>query len=517
MSRTWIARSLVVLAVGGLATVAGPGRASAGPPPDPSTSGWTIDFRDEFNDGTDPRTGTEGWFQRGTAEAATLTCVADPDPKVQRNFNYSDDRATSVGGGYLTLSAARMQDCATTPDVWRSGHIATNKKFGGDGGTYLFEARIRFPQSTGNHGGFWLRTGTEEIDLMESWGQKESTWSRLAMTRHTADGATSDPNDTRQATQIRPANADLESWGVPGWANKRQWGDFRTYTALWTPGVSWQFWIDGVAVGTMGSSHAQQPAMPLILSNLVNDGQEVSPNTAEAKNMQVNWVRVWKKNPPPASPPPPPPVSACADNDYWRAQFGVAPYDFQPNSNPAQANQRRFVFDRIFYYFTYADVRTWAQNKVATQGGNLWDHVQWHWLNYGIPQGRTGAATFDPIFYMNTYPDVSAAYGWNNYQGAIDHYVTYGVDEGRLGSSIFDPTFYRSCYGDIAGRTNAAVLDHFTKYGMDEGRQGSASFAPAWYLAAYPDIRAAFGSNNYRGGTIHWISGGRGEGRSGHP
>ena len=143
--------------------------------------------------------------------------------------------------------------------------------------------------------------------------------------------------------------------------------------------------------------------------------------------------------------------------------------------------------------------------------------MQWHWLNYGIPQGRTGAATFDPIFYMNTYQDVSAAYGWNNYQGAIDHYVTYGRNEGRRGSLVFDPGFYRSCYGDLAGFSNAELLEHFTINGMNEGRQGSANFAPAWYLAAYPDVRAAFGSNNYRGGMIHWISGGRGEGRAGHP
>jgi hypothetical protein len=220
--------------------------------------------------------------------------------------------------------------------------------------------------------------------------------------------------------------------------------------------------------------------------------------------------------PPPPPPPPPPPASSCQDNDYWRAQFGVSAWEYIPNSDQTQTNQKRYIFDRVWYYNMYADVRTWAQNKVATQGGSVWDHVQWHWLNYGIAQGRVGAPTFDPEYYLSSYADLRDAFG-TNYQAAIDHYVVYGRNEGRRGSSLFDPGFYRACYGDLASMSNAELLEHFIRLGIEEGRQGSSTFAPAWYLAAYPDVRAAFGSNNYRGAMIHWLVNGRNEGRSGHP
>ena len=139
--------------------------------------------------------------------------------------------------------------------------------------------------------------------------------------------------------------------------------------------------------------------------------------------------------------------------------------------------------------------------------------MQWHWLNYGIPWGRAGSATFDPIYYMNTNYDVSLAYGWNNYTGAIGHFISYGRFEGRRGSTFFDPGYYRARYGDIAAWENWAVLDHFTNYGMSEGRQGSAQFAPAFYMGTYADLRAAYGSNGYHQGMSHWYANGSAEGR----
>jgi phosphatidylserine/phosphatidylglycerophosphate/cardiolipin synthase-like enzyme len=212
------------------------------------------------------------------------------------------------------------------------------------------------------------------------------------------------------------------------------------------------------------------------------------------------------------STPPPPPPPVC-DNDCWRAQLGTQDYNYIENSNMSDPRLARIIFDRKFYAAAYPDVRPWAEGKVATQGGNFYDHVQWHWLNYGIPWGRAGSATFDPIYYMNNNYDVSLAYGWNNYNGAIGHFISYGRFEGRRGSTFFDPGYYRARYGDIAAWENWAVLDHFTVYGMSEGRQGSAQFAPAFYMGTYADLRAAYGSNGYRQGMSHWLAHGSAEGR----
>lgn len=474
--------------------------------------GWSLELNDGFNlphaVATDPADGRSIYTVNGAPVWKNIGKKPTADGSwVPRPIDECGGIDTAAG--VMTLKPFPNDDPEKPGDtLWRC-RITSTQSFGS--GTYIFAARVKVHTSTGHLSSFWLNTRegagpNNEIDVIENSGVKAlANGCNGSATMPTNIAGYYGLNHTYYSSYT--PKTGYKHCLTQGASTPLQDDQFHTFHVEWTPGQPMRFYADGALSATFEAKYAIDTPLTAILTN-IDKKNAANP----AKDFQVTWVKVWKK-----VTPPPPPASPCADNDYWRAQFGVAPYDFQPNSNPGQANQKRYVFDRIFYYFTYSDVRSWAQNKVATQGGSLWDHVQWHWLHYGIPQGRTGAATFDPIFYMNTNPDVSAAYGWNNYQGAIEHFVNYGVVEGRRGSSVFDATFYRSCYPDIASRTNGEVLDHFTKYGMDEGRQGSAEFAPAWYLAAYPDVRNAFGSNNYRGGMIHWISGGRGEGRAGHP
>jgi len=118
---------------------------------------------------------------------------------------------------------------------------------------------------------------------------------------------------------------------------------------------------------------------------------------------------------------------------------------------------------------------------------------------------------------MSWNPDVSAAYGWNNYNAAITHYINNGRFEGRRASVFFDPASYKARYADMAGYANYAVVDHFANNGIDEGRQGSSDFAPAWYLGVNPDVQAVFGANYYRAAMYHWLQYGRSAGRRGVP
>jgi hypothetical protein len=211
------------------------------------------------------------------------------------------------------------------------------------------------------------------------------------------------------------------------------------------------------------------------------------------------------------------PAPACADNECWRNALGVYTYDFPTISDPSDPRLARIIFDRKFYVNTYGDVRAWALDKVASQGGTVGKHAEWHWLHHGIAEGRIGSPTFDSVAYMSWHPDVSAAYGWNNYNAAITHYITFGRFEGRRASMFFDPASYKARYADIAGFPNYAVVDHFANHGIDEGRQGSSDFAPAWYLGVNPDVQTVFGANYYRAAMFHWLHYGRGEGRRAVP
>lgn len=477
-------------------------------PPDGDPS-WTKVFEDGFNlaheVATDPNDGMSVYTVGGNPVWKNIGYkpIADGTWK-PRPIN--ECATVDTAAGILTLKPFPNKDSAGET-LWRC-RLTSTAQFGS--GTYIFAARIKVHTSQGHLSSFWLNTApgggpTNEIDVIENTGKKSlatgcKASSTMPTNHGTQDGAYYGLNHTYYSsyTPITGYKYCLSQASATPLHDDR----FHTFHAEWSPGQYIKFYTDGTLSATYGPEYAKDTPLNAILTNI--DKQNASN---PAQEFQVNWVKVWKKNPPPV----------CGENECWRAQLGVYSYTYRPNSNMSDPRLARIIFDRQFYLDSYPDVRSWAQNKVATQGGNIYDHAQWHWLNYGIPWGRMGAATFDPNFYMNTHPDVAAAYGWNNYNGAISHYIQHGRFEGRRASVFFDPAHYKARYGDIAGAENYAVVDHFTTNGMDEGRQGSADFAPAWYMGVNSDLRAAFGSNYYRRGMSHWISNGQNEGRPGKP
>ncbi len=56
-----------------------------------------------------------------------------------------------------------------------------------------------------------------------------------------------------------------------------------------------------------------------------------------------------------------------------------------------------------------------------------------HWIGAGTAEGRQGSPRFDPVYYLQSNPDVVAAVGANNHAAAILHWQAYGIREGRRG------------------------------------------------------------------------------------
>lgn len=140
------------------------------------------------------------------------------------------------------------------------------------------------------------------------------------------------------------------------------------------------------------------------------------------------------------------------------------------------------VFDGSYYVNKYPDVK-------AAVGTDLW-MAFYHFLNYGMAEGRQGKATFDVNSYRNQYADLRAAFG-NDLKSYYMHYINSGRAEGRQGtgcktlqgaatvyngvdySAVFDYNYYISNNSDIKaafGNDDVAVLAHFVNYGMSEGR-----------------------------------------------
>ena len=90
-------------------------------------------------------------------------------------------------------------------------------------------------------------------------------------------------------------------------------------------------------------------------------------------------------------------------------------------------------------------------------------------------KGTDYSAVFNPTYYLNKYPDIKAAFG-NNASKAIWHFVEYGMDEGRTGNEEFNVYSYKGRYADLRaayGNDIKQYYMHYNGYGKDEGRDAS--------------------------------------------
>jgi GT2 family glycosyltransferase len=88
---------------------------------------------------------------------------------------------------------------------------------------------------------------------------------------------------------------------------------------------------------------------------------------------------------------------------------------------------------------------------------------------------------FDPIWYLQEYPDVTKAHISPYY-----HYVNRGMKEGRC--PAFDPDWYLSEYPDVAA-SGHSPRDHYDKYGRAQKRH--PWFCADWYLRENPDAASS--------------------------
>ena len=210
----------------------------------------------------------------------------------------------------------------------------------------------------------------------------------------------------------------------------------------------------------------------------------------------------------------------------------------------ARADEEDTVYDGVDYSLVYDyDYYTDRYPDVVDVLG--WDpeDVLWHFVKYGMSEGRRGNATFDVHSYQSRYADLRAAYG-DDLQAYYLHYIRYGYYENRIPSGsaqpkkqeepkqqeqtgkltvydgidyslVYDYDYYTKRYPDITralGTDPLAVLRHFVNYGMKEGRQGNESFSVISYRNKYQDLRVAFG-NDLPAYYMHYIKYGHKENR----
>lgn len=167
-----------------------------------------------------------------------------------------------------------------------------------------------------------------------------------------------------------------------------------------------------------------------------------------------------------------------------------------------------------FYLDTYGDLQ-------AAFGPQNYAAAVDHWNTWGKPEGRLAAPWLDARFYLARYGDLQAAFGPTNWSAAVEHWQSNGLGEGRASSVGFDVGYYLASYPDLQaafGPTNYhAAFQHFLNNGLNEGRRSAPGFDVAYYMATNRDLQIAFGPSNYRAGWAHWVRTGYYEGRRGTP
>ena len=145
------------------------------------------------------------------------------------------------------------------------------------------------------------------------------------------------------------------------------------------------------------------------------------------------------------------------------------------------------VFDPIWYLETYPDIAAaLPDNQPATV-------LAWH-LEHGQKLGHAPNMFFDETWHRHMYPQVDAMVRKGQVESAFDAYCRGG--QARAPHWLFDEHHYRSRYPDLSDevlQTNKLIngYDHFLRHGAKEGRIGHPFFDPKFMLSALEQPIAA--------------------------
>ena len=144
-----------------------------------------------------------------------------------------------------------------------------------------------------------------------------------------------------------------------------------------------------------------------------------------------------------------------------------------------EGRQASAEFNLDIYKNNYADLR-------EAYGSNNSKYYL-HYMKYGKTEGRNGltsftvykgvdyAAVFDYEYYQKQYADLFNAFG-DDSESYLWHFVEYGMAEGRRGNKQFNVYAYKNRYADLKkafGNNLCSYYLHYIEYGKAEGRNGT--------------------------------------------
>ena len=173
--------------------------------------------------------------------------------------------------------------------------------------------------------------------------------------------------------------------------------------------------------------------------------------------------------------------------------------------------------------FSVAAYRARYRDLQSAYGGNLPMYYR-HYCIWGRNEGRNGSdldygKVFNAKYYADRYADLKAAFGYDETR-LLNHFLNYGLREGRTANRAFDINVYKSAYSDLQnafGENTAAYMEHYIRHGYNENRVANITyytpvFNARFYADQYSDLKAAFGYNEGKL-LAHFVKYGMKEGR----
>ena len=230
--------------------------------------------------------------------------------------------------------------------------------------------------------------------------------------------------------------------------------------------------------------------------------------------------------------------TSTADGALYGMEPGGLDLDYWYNNRTLYGNDYSAVFDANYYYNLYPDLQKSIGNNPA--------ELLYHYINFGMAEGRSAIDSFDVLSYKARYEDLQHVFG-NNLKGYVFHYMKFGKKEGRNGakdSSVYNVQFIQNGnvvntqqvqYGHAAYTptnltkksgttivfdksfetvTSNLVINVDNRY-IYQGIDYSKVFDADYYLNKYSDIKRIYGSDGY-GALAHFATFGVNEGRQGN-
>ena len=173
-----------------------------------------------------------------------------------------------------------------------------------------------------------------------------------------------------------------------------------------------------------------------------------------------------------------------------------------------------WLFSEGFYLSSNPDVSRGLLDRHGLING--YDH----YLSFGDGEFRSGHWLFDPMLYRYNKPEEDRSPATAG--GSFLQFLTGGCIAGSFAriSWYFDPVWYLQTYPDvrsaIAAGTSRCALHHYLTNSRPQDYQPLQWFSEEYYAATYPDVQGAVVSGRFRNNYEHFLKHGAQERRRPH-